>query len=79
MARIEIVGGHLTVHVTGLDRLLALRSTVRVPLAQVRGASIQSEWPRGLWKFVRIPGTYSPGVVLAGTYYGDASSLRSSA
>ena len=70
MARIDIAGGWLTVQITGWDRVLAVRRTVRVPLAHVRGASVQSGWPRGLWKFVRIPGTYIPGVVLAGTYYG---------
>jgi len=39
MTEVEIADGHLRVVVEGFDKVLALRSTLEVPLAHVRGAS----------------------------------------
>jgi len=39
MTEVEITDGHLRVVVKGFDKVLALRSTLEVPLAHVRGAS----------------------------------------
>ncbi|MEU8821898.1 hypothetical protein [Actinoplanes sp. NPDC048796] len=67
MAIVEIEGGSLVVRVEGMDKLWALKSSLTIPLANVRGATndpgIVSE-PKG----VRTAGTNMPGVVVAGSF-----------
>ncbi|MEV4344900.1 hypothetical protein AB0J83_10530 [Actinoplanes sp. NPDC049596] len=70
MATVEIEGGDLVVRVEGMDKLWALKSSLTIPLANVRGATndpgMVSE-PKG----VRTAGTYVPGVVVAGSFRRD--------
>jgi hypothetical protein len=67
MATIDITADELVVNVEGLDKLWALKSSLTIPLANVRGAtpdpSIAYEW-----KGVRTAGTYVPGVIVAGSF-----------
>ena len=68
MTEVEIANGHLRVTVEGFDKVLALRSTVEVPLSHVRGASQDPDALRerhGL----RLAGTRLPGVIAAGTFF----------
>ena len=68
MTEVEIANGHLRVVVEGFDKVLALRSTLDIPLAHVRGASQDPDALRerhGL----RLAGTSLPGVVAAGTFF----------
>ncbi len=68
MTEVEIANGHLRVVVEGFDKILALHSTLDVPLTHVRGASQDPEALRerhGL----RLGGTSLPGVVAAGTFF----------
>jgi hypothetical protein len=68
MTEVEIANGHLRVVVEGFDKVLALRSSVDVPLTHVRGASHDPDALRerhGL----RLGGTSLPGVVAAGTFF----------
>jgi hypothetical protein len=55
--------------VLGLHKLLALKSRIVVPIAQIRDVradpAVKLGWRVG-W---RIPGTHIPGVIVAGTYY----------
>jgi hypothetical protein len=67
MARIDIDGETLVVTVEGLDRLWALKSRLEIPLANVRGATLDPGIVRG-YKGVRTAGTNVPGVVVAGTF-----------
>jgi hypothetical protein len=66
---IEIAGRELAVRFTGLDRLWSLSGGIAVPLPAVTGARALSrteavaDKPR-----VRAPGTFWPGVVVAGSY-----------
>lgn len=65
--RLDVDGGLLVVSLGFWDTLLCVRGSVRVPLAQVRAvrAAGRRELPRpGL----RLPGSYLPGVVTAGSY-----------
>jgi hypothetical protein len=66
MARIEIRDHDLIVHVEGLDKVLALRSKITVPLAHVQGTVVRPPaiTPRENPEFI---GTYIPGKVVAGT------------
>ncbi|GAA0522053.1 hypothetical protein Ade02nite_63570 [Paractinoplanes deccanensis] len=67
MATVEIEGDDLVVRVEGLDKLWALKSSLTIPLHNVRGATndpgIVGE-PKG----VRTAGTHMPGVVVAGSF-----------
>jgi hypothetical protein len=69
VADVEVTGGELIVTVQGFDRVLALKSEIRVPLQHVisaeSGQGDASNWFHG----VRAPGTNLPGVVVAGTFY----------
>ncbi|MFI6874753.1 hypothetical protein ACIBL6_15050 [Streptomyces sp. NPDC050400] len=74
MANVDVdrARGMLTVQLTGLDRLWALKSRVEVPLSQVRGAThdpgIAHEH-----KGAKVGGTHMPGVITAGRFrrHGD--------
>ena len=69
MAHVEISGDTLTVHIDGWDKVLALKGRVDVPLAHVLSVTADPEqtrrWPQGL----RLPGTFIPRVVIAGSYW----------
>jgi hypothetical protein len=68
MTEVEITSSSLRVVVKGFDKVLALKSSVEVPLTHVRGASQDPDALRerhGL----RLGGTSLPGVVAAGTFY----------
>lgn len=68
MTEVEIGDGRLRVVVEGVDKVLALRSTLDVPLTHVRGAS---QDPAALRERhgLRLAGTSLPGVIAAGTFY----------
>jgi hypothetical protein len=68
MARVEVDGERLRVVVEGLDKVLALKSSVEVSLSHVRGAALAPEQARG-FHGLRLPGTYLPGVVTAGSFF----------
>jgi hypothetical protein len=70
MPRLELTGRELIVHLRWWESLLALRPSVRVPLAHVRGATEDNGF-RGLALGLRIPGTHVPGVISAGTFLRD--------
>jgi hypothetical protein len=68
VATVDIEGADLVVRVEGMDKLWALKSSLTIPLANVRGATADPgivKDPKG----VRAPGTYVPGVVVAGTFH----------
>jgi hypothetical protein len=70
MAKIELTSDALIVHVTGIDVVLALRSTFSVPLANVRGAVARPpdahfDSMNGL----RIAGGYLPKSFAAGLFW----------
>ncbi len=68
MTEVEIGEGHLRIVVEGFDKVLALHSSLDVPLTHVRGASQDPDAlrePHG----IRLMGTSLPGVVAAGSFY----------
>lgn len=71
MAEVEIASDTLTLHVTGVDRILALKSSLSVPLAHVSGIDQDVAEASGVYHGLRLPGTSIPGVVTAGTYLRD--------
>jgi hypothetical protein len=69
MARIELQGDRLVVHVTGADRVFALKSELAIPLEHVTGVARDEEEARTWYHGVRAPGTNLPGVITAGTFH----------
>jgi len=71
MAEIEYTGDALVVRVTGWDKVWALKSQLTIPIAHVVGAEPATEDARSWWHGIRLPGSYIPGVITAGTFYTD--------
>jgi hypothetical protein len=72
MTKIEIVGAELLVHMVGMDRMWALKSELRIPLAHVAGVERDAEEAAAWYHGFRAPGTNIPGVIVAGTFYSHA-------
>ena len=68
MARVEINGDTLEVHVTGVDRILALRTIVAVPLTHVSAVDQDIAEASVIYHGLELPGTGIPGVVTAGSF-----------
>jgi len=74
MARIRIDGDDLVVVIEGLDKLWAFKSSLTIPLANVRGATADpgiTTDPKG----IRAPGSRVPGVITAGTFHQDGETV----
>ncbi len=69
MVPIAIDGGDLEIQVNGIHKLWALKSSLRVPLSDVRDVRHDPDRARRIMPGLRIPGTHIPGVYTAGTYY----------
>jgi hypothetical protein len=69
MTRIEIAEGRLKAEILGWDKIWAFKSRLEFPLDHVVGARRwEKEKDKGWWG-IRAPGTYLPGVIVAGTYH----------
>jgi len=68
MTEVRINDGTLDVTVTGIDKVLAMRSRLDVPLTHVRGASQDPDALRDRYKKVRVLGSNLPGAFV-GTFY----------
>lgn len=71
MTTIEITADELVVHVRGVERVLALRSELRVPLAHVLGAEPSPPEVRQRWRDLlraHVPGTDLPFVLMEGSF-----------
>ncbi|HEX7308228.1 hypothetical protein [Lentzea sp.] len=74
MAVISVQGQDLVVEMEGLDKLWALKSRLTIPLAHVRGATVDPGI-LGEPKGIRAPGTHVPGVITAGTFHQDGEKV----
>jgi hypothetical protein len=68
---LSIAEGKLTLHVRGVDKLWAFKSTLEIPLVHVAGVRADAEAARGWYHGIRMPGTNVPGVITAGSFYQD--------
>lgn len=69
MVKIELDGEVLDIQVLGMHKLWALKSSLRVPLADVRGVRRDPDRARRLIPGLRVPGTHLPFIYTAGTFY----------
>jgi hypothetical protein len=74
MAEVRIDGADLVVEMSGLDKLWALKSSLTIPLTNVRGATIDPGIVNEE-KGIRAPGTHVPGVITAGTFHLDGEKV----
>jgi hypothetical protein len=68
MTKVTIANGELLVEVEGFDKILAVKSSIAIGIAHVRGASIDPD-ATSQWQGIKMPGARIPGVVTAGTFY----------
>ena len=70
MTTIDLVNDKLELTVRGFDVVLALRKHLTVPLAHVTRVEVgvASEARERLRHSLRMPGTYLPGIITAGSY-----------
>ena len=68
MNKITITKTALNVKITGYDKLWSFKGTMEIPLDNINSIALFD----GIEKppFWRCPGTYIPGIIISGTYYG---------
>ncbi len=67
LAQVRVVDGVIVIRPRGLNRLWAFRTELRVPVSSV--SAVRTDVPRrGVPSGFRMPGTYVPGLIQAGTY-----------
>jgi hypothetical protein len=68
---ISIVADQLQIEFTFTEQLLAVRfhKVWQIPLAHI--IQVSTELPPYTWKEIRVPGSFVPGLIKAGTYYND--------
>ncbi|MBI3569334.1 MAG: hypothetical protein HY084_14135 [Gemmatimonadetes bacterium] len=69
MVEITVHGDTITFEVEGWDKLWALKSSLDIPLAHIKGARVDDEAAKGWWHGVKLGGSDLPGVITAGTFY----------
>lgn len=72
MVEIELTDEALVVHVKGMDKLWAAKSSLAIPLSHIAGVEpgVDEEAKTNLDKSIRV-GTHLGGVITAGRYYND--------
>lgn len=68
MARIEVTGDSLVVHIQGVDQFFALATRLEVPLAHIAGVDVRPKDAHGIFHGLRMGGTNLPGVITAGRF-----------
>jgi hypothetical protein len=68
VARVELTDASLSIHVEGVDKLLALKSSITIPLEHVAGVDRDASDATGFYHGLRLPGTNVPGVITAGSF-----------
>lgn len=68
MATIAIDAGQLHIEMSRLDRVLALKSHLTIPLEHITGVTVRPEEARSWFHGIKV-GANIPGLVTAGTFY----------
>jgi hypothetical protein len=71
VTRVSINDGALTIEVQGWDKLWSLTSRLEISLEHVTDVRLADEQPEG----IRMSGTHIPGVIAAGTFVQEGSSV----
>ncbi|MGO9830928.1 MAG: hypothetical protein ACLPJH_12385 [Myxococcaceae bacterium] len=70
MVDVDITGEEVVIRPRGLHRLWTLKREVRIPRSQLRSveAGVSPEARAALWRSVRLPGTFVPALIAAGSF-----------
>ena len=66
MTKVSVSDGKLIIDVQGLDKIWTLKSRLEIPVEHISGVRRAENEPV---PFIRLPGTFVPGLITAGTYY----------
>jgi len=69
MVTVIVDGETLEIQVQGIHKLWALKSSLRIPLADIREVRHDPERAKRMFPGARVPGTHIPYVYTAGTFY----------
>jgi hypothetical protein len=71
MVQVEVNDDSLAITLSGIDRFLAFKSRLEVPLEHVSGAivGVDPEAQELFEHSLRLPGTYVPGFAIEGRFY----------
>ena len=69
MVTIVVDGETLDIQVQGMHKLWAMKSSLRIPLADIREVRHDPERAKRMFPGARLPGTHIPYVYTAGTFY----------
>jgi len=69
MVTLAIESGVLHITMQGHHKLWALRSTLSIPLTDIRDVRHDPERARRWWKGFGFPATHAPGLYAAGAFY----------
>jgi hypothetical protein len=67
----EITGDTLHLHVQGMDKLLAFKSQLSIPLQHITAVRLDAEIAKSWWHGLRLLGTNIPSLITAGTFHQD--------
>ena len=70
MTDIELTKNDLIIRMQGIDKILAIKDQVQVPLKHIMGVwdGIDEETQAEFKHSIRLPGMYMPGIVIVGTF-----------
>lgn len=69
MVIITVDGDVLDIQVQGMHKMWAMKSSLRIPIADVREVRHDPERARRFFPGVKLPGTHVPWAYTAGTFY----------
>ena len=65
--KLSIKNAALVVELNRKESVLAIKRNIVVPLKNIR--KVHRKVPKTVWKELRMPGTFFPEIIKAGTYY----------
>jgi hypothetical protein len=71
MVKSEIVGSNLILRIEGIDKILAFKSELTIPLKHITDIRMDEEIVQGRWRGIKLPGSNIPGILTAGTFYNE--------
>jgi len=69
MVNVSVEGHQAVFEVEGIDKLWALRSRLKIPLAHITNVESNAEQVGRWWHGFKLMGTDVPGLLGAGTFY----------
>ena len=65
--KISIKKNMLSITLDKSETLLSIKHSLKIPLKHVK--RVHARQPKTVWREIRAPGSFIPGVIKAGTYY----------